>query len=64
MKTLDFLMKIYNMGMMIMTTSISSIAYTSTLLNHSSKWENEEEEFRIIEGIVAFLLEGNKSMTG
>jgi len=64
MKTLDFLIKIYNMGMMITTTSIASIAYTSTLLNHSSRWENGEEEFRIIEGIVAFLLEGNKCMIG
>jgi len=27
-------------------------------------WDNEEEEFRIIEGIIAFLLEGKNSMTG
>ena len=62
MKTLDFFVKIYSMGMTFTITSIASIAYTFALVNHSIKWENEEEEFRIIEGIVAFLLEGNKSM--
>ena len=47
--------KFYIMGMKLTTTSITSISYTSTLLNHSSRWENEDEEFRITEGIVSFL---------
>lgn len=47
--------KLYIMGMTLTTTSITSISYTSTLLNHSSKWDNENEEFRITDGMVAFL---------
>ena len=47
--------KFYIMGMTLTTTSMTSITYTSTLLNHSSRWENEDEEFRITEGMVAFL---------
>ena len=46
--------KIYNMGMMVTTTSIASIAYTFALLNHSNRWENEEE-FRITERMVYFI---------
>ena len=50
----DFV-KFYIMGITLTTTSITSISYKSTLLNHSSKWENEDEEFRITEGMVSFL---------
>jgi len=50
----DFV-KFYIMGMTLTTTSITSISYTSTLLIQSSRWENEDEEFRITEGMIAFL---------